>query len=82
MNRKEQIEQAALLDKEAFADDNYHAFKRAVEWADEHPNEGMVSIDKVVKYLKSLTYQEFPSAPFERLITDDMIEDFYKAVVR
>ena len=52
MNRKEQIEQAALLDKNAFVDDNYYAFKRAVEWADDHPNEGMVSIDKVCELLK------------------------------
>ena len=35
MNREEQIEQDAFLDKNSFVDDNYYAFKRAVEWADE-----------------------------------------------
>lgn len=38
MTREEQIEREALLDYDAYADNNYHAFKRGVTWADEHPN--------------------------------------------
>jgi hypothetical protein len=38
MTREEQIEREALLDYDAYADNNYHAFKRGVAWADENPN--------------------------------------------
>lgn len=38
MTREEQIEREALLDYDAYVDNNYHAFKRGVAWADEHPN--------------------------------------------
>ena len=51
-----------------------------IEWADEHPKDGLVSIDKVCKYLESLVYQEFPGAPLERLISDEMIENFEKTM--
>ena len=38
MTREEQIEREALLDCDAYVDNNYHAFKRGVAWADENPN--------------------------------------------
>ena len=80
MTRKEKIEQQALLDEDAYADNNYHAFKRGVEWSDENPKEGLVNIDKVCKYLESLVYQEFGGGPLERTFSDEDIEDFRKAM--
>lgn len=52
MTREEQIEREALLDYDAYADNNYHAFKRGVAWADEHPKEGLVSIDRVCDWIE------------------------------
>ena len=80
MTRKEQIEREALLYEDAYADNNYHAFKRGAKWADEHPKEGLVSIDKVCKYLESLVYQEFGGGPIERTFSDEDIDDFRKAM--
>ena len=51
-----------------------------IEWADEHPKDGFVSIDKVCKYLESLTYQDYSGGPLERLIDDYTIKQFRKAM--
>ena len=40
----------------------------------------MVSMDKVCDYLKSLTYQEYPGGPIERMISDEYIEEFKKRI--
>ena len=40
----------------------------------------MVSLDKVCDYLKSLTYQEYPGGPIERMISDEYIEEFKKRI--
>ena len=53
MTRKEQIEREALLYEDAYADNNYHAFKRGVAWADENPKEGLVSIASVCEWLEN-----------------------------
>ena len=37
-----------------------------------------VFLEKACEWLKTLTYQEFAGAPQERLMTDEMIEDFKK----
>ena len=50
MTREEQINQ----DEKIFAADQCDielAFKEGAKWADEHPKEGMVSIDKVCDWL-------------------------------
>lgn len=38
----------------------------------------MVLLDKVCDYLKSLTYQEYPGGPIERMIDDDIIKQLRK----
>lgn len=43
--------------------------------------EQMVSLDKVCEYLKSLTYQEFPGGPQERIIDDTIIQNMCKSLV-
>lgn len=40
----------------------------------------MVSMDEVCNYLKSLTYQEYPGGPIERMISDEYIEEFRKRI--
>lgn len=35
-------------------------------------------IEKVCDYLKSLTYQEYPGGPLERMINDECIENLKK----
>lgn len=39
-----------------------------------------IIIEKAYKYLKSLTYQEFAGGPLERLLNEDEINDFIKAM--
>ena len=48
------------------------------EWADEHPKKGLVDIDKVCEYLKSLKFQEYSGTPLERLINDFEIKELRK----
>ena len=55
-------------------------------WTDEmfediiKEDEKMVSLDKVCEYLKSLTYQDYPGGPLERIVNDDIIQGLRKAV--
>lgn len=37
-------------------------------------------IEKACNWMRQQTYQEFAGAPFERLISDDLIEDFVKSM--
>lgn len=55
-------------------------FERGAKWADEHPRKGLVDIDKVYKYLKNLGYQQYPGAPMERILDDEELEDFKRAM--
>lgn len=61
-------------------EEEYYAFRKGIDWADENPKDGLVNLDKVCKYLKTLTYQEYPSGPLERLIDDYTIEKLRKAM--
>lgn len=94
MTREEQIEHKAEelgqncfpYERNIWARENVeakcveHAFIYGVKWSDEHPKEGLVSIDKVCEYLKSLVYQEFGGGPLERTFSDEDIEEFRKAM--
>lgn len=51
-------------------------FYCSAKWADK------TILEKVCKYLKSLTYQEFAGGPLERTFSDEDIEDFRKAMER
>lgn len=37
-------------------------------------------IDKTVEWMKSIVFQEYPGASKERIITDDMIEEYKKVI--
>ena len=56
------------------------AFIEGAKWADEHPKNGIVSIDNVCECLKSLTYQDYEGAPFEQFVDDYIIDMFRKAM--
>ena len=55
MGRDEQIKNFAYsqVDCEFFDEKVYDSILRGAKWADEHPKEGLVSIDKVCAYLET-----------------------------
>ena len=56
-------------------------FESAVKWADEHPKEGMVSLDKVCEYLDNVLYEVVSgvsSLPDVMSIENTTMEDFIK----
>ena len=67
---------------EDFDDKEYveKAFQAGAKWADENPIAGLVSLDKVCKYLESLTYQYYVGAPLERYVPDYIIDNLCKAM--
>ena len=50
------------------------AFQAGARWADK------TMIEKAVEWMKEQVYQEYGGGPFERLISDERITDFRKAV--
>lgn len=77
MTRNEQIRQAAQSYTNKSIRDKgiaYLEFIEAAEWAD------ATLIEKVCNWLKDQVYQEYPGGPLERLITDDMIDQFIKTI--
>ena len=82
MTREEQINQTAISEQRGLMEsyDWRCGFISGAKWSDEHPKEGLVSIDKVCEYLKSLVYQEFGGGPLERTFSDEDIEDFRKVM--
>lgn len=37
-------------------------------------------INKTIEWMKSIVYQEYPGGPVERIITDNMIEEYKKII--
>lgn len=72
------------------------AFIEGAKWADANPNQNGKEllyvaqktadrtkkefIEKTKKWMKEQCYQEFGGGPFERLIPDELIEDYIKAM--
>ena len=57
------------------------AFEEGAKWADEHPKEGMVSLDKVCEYLDNVLYEVVSgvsSLPDVMSIENTTMEDFIK----
>lgn len=77
MTRNEQIKQAAeFYAKKSIRDKGiaYLEFIEAAEWAD------ATLIEKMCNCLRGQVYQEYPGGPLERLITDEMIDQFIKTI--
>ena len=77
MNRKKQIQEFAKNIANKSITNKGIAYLQAIEameWADR------TMIARVCDYLESLTYQEFPGAPMERLVSDDVIDGLFKAM--
>ena len=52
-----------------------------MNWSDEFPEfKREEFIEKTINWMKSITYQEYPGGPKERIITDDMMEE-YKQII-
>lgn len=82
MTREEQIEQQALLDENAYVDNNYFAFKRGVEWADKHPKKGLISLEDAVSWLEE-QFDKFKTEdgrPMTFCNKKDFIKAFKKAM--
>ena len=77
MTRKEQIRIAAQeYAKKSVRDKGiaYLEFIEACNWADR-------TIEARVRdYFESLTYQEFPGGPMERLVSDEIIDGLFNAI--
>lgn len=77
MTRDEQVKQAAISYANKSTRDKgiaYLEFIEAVEWAD------ATLIEKACNWLRGQVYQEYPGGPLERLITDEMIDQFIKTM--
>lgn len=77
MTRQEQIQKAAFEYANKSIQDKgiaYLEFIEAAEWAD------ATLIEKVCNWLREQVYQEYPGGPLERLITDEMIDQFIKTM--
>jgi hypothetical protein len=77
MTRDEQVKQAAKSHANKSIRDKgiaYLEFIEAVEWAD------ATLIEKACNWLRGQVYQEYPGGPLEKLITDEMIDQFIKTM--
>ena len=89
MLREEQIIEKASKDSEIFykVNDNYGdcyhgGFIDGAKWADEHPKQGLISIDKACEWLQENTVKDFDNKNLTMLFGSiiDMITDFRKAM--
>ena len=89
MTRKEQIENFAnsQVDCEFFDEKIYNSILLGAKWADEHPKEGLVSIDKVCEYLDNVLYEVVSGISglpdvmsIENTTMEDFIKNFRKAM--
>lgn len=79
MTRKEKI-QIEIDECKYRADcpfDYETGFKRGVEWADKHPNKGLVSIDDVCKWLNSHT-DKHPDSEYLNMFFSMLSDNFRK----
>lgn len=77
MIRDEQVKQAAKSYANKSIRDKgiaYLEFIEAVEWAD------ATLIEKACNWLRDQVYQEYPGGSLKRLISDEMIDEFIKAM--
>ena len=75
MTRKEEILKASVswTDKTLTVKEE-KAFQAGAKWADK------TMIEKAIEWMKEQVYQEYGGGPFERLISDERIMDFRKAM--
>lgn len=52
-------------------------YKRAEKYIEHRKNK---FIDKACKWLRAQVYQEYPGSPLERLITDEMVDQFIETM--
>lgn len=82
MTRRKEINQQAEEYRQPYRDGGYRlsskdvrdAFEEGAEWADK------TMLDKACEWMKGQVYQEYGGGPLERLISDERITDFRKAM--
>lgn len=80
MTREEQIrkyaeEKCALCDNVGFDGDVYSLVVESIEWADAHPSEEMVSLNKAKDWVKTAFI-----GPFGEGLADSIAEEFVKVM--
>ena len=90
MSREEEIMQEANARysvSHPFVDIAKESFIEGAKWADENPKEGLVSIDKVCKYLDNVLYEVVSGISglpdimsIENTTMEDFIKNFRKAM--
>ena len=90
MDREEQIKYEALKrypTQHPFLEISKESFIEGAKWADENPKEGLVSIDKVCKYLDNVLYEVVSGISglpdvmsIENTTMEDFIKNFRKAM--
>ena len=93
MKRKEQIQDAAADHRDwvccgfidPIADAREESFAEGAEWADEHPKEGMISLDKVCSWIDNVDIGKYLSCLFSgtvniSFLSNDFIRDLKKAM--
>jgi hypothetical protein len=86
MTREEIIKEAAADHRDCvccgfddpIADAQEESFIVGAEWADEHPKDGMVSLDKVEKYLRENIMMYYYSKTFDE--QEKWFDDFHKVM--
>lgn len=85
MTRKEEINEQSFVN--GFNDHDKEIFTIGAEWADEHPKEGFIDINKIYEWFYTYFYvhphdchvvQYDSDEPFEDI--DDFVEQFKKAM--
>lgn len=80
MTREEQIrkyaeEKCALCDNVGFDGDVYSLVVESIEWADAHPSDEMVSLNKAKDWVKTAFI-----GPFGEGLADSIAEEFVKVM--
>lgn len=75
MTREEQMWKAVEEEHGELSQRESFVTLTAMEWADK------TMVEKAVKWMKKQVYQEYGGGPLERLIPDERIDDFRKAML-
>lgn len=68
---------SSLCPEDELDDDLGWGFLTGVEWADEHPKEGLVSIEKAAEWVKNAF-----KGPFGEGLAENIKQDFIKAMTK
>lgn len=79
MSREEQFKEYLKVRNIPIDSLEADSIMEGIEWADEHPKDGLVSIDKVCEWLKNNTWVLYKKNEYEVEIKN-LLNDFRKAM--